>query len=197
MTTRSTTPALTLASRTLVKRDGTPVSLRDAAAEGAPGTFEGYACLWDVVDAYGTRFAPGAFTAGGLDGEPYALLWMHDPYEPRGVFTAVEDEVGLYVTGSWDQSPDGQAARAAASSGSAPEMSVGFIARTLDEADENRFTGCELVEVSQVTRRMAAVPGAAFSEVRGVVRPKVSAVDAEDAESEAARQRAIALLTLS
>lgn len=152
-------------TRVLVDASGAPISLRAAAASNT-GTFEGYACLWNVRDSYGTTFAPGCFGAGGLDADLYALLAMHDPTEVIGTFTAKEDDTGLWITGGWDDTSDGEKARARARSGSAPELSVGFVPLMLDPDDENLFTQTRLVEVSQITRRMGAVPGAAFANVR-------------------------------
>lgn len=142
-------------------------SLR-AAAEGTDGTFEGIACPADVRDAYGTTFAPGAWTGGGLDlGEAaYALLHMHDPYLPVGVFTAREADDGLMIRGAWDDTSTGRDARARAKSGSMPELSVGFKVVAVDPDDEDRFTQVRLVEVSQITARMAAVPGAKITSSR-------------------------------
>lgn len=151
-------------TRTLVGVDGAPLSLRAAAEQGSG--FEGYACLWDTVDAYGTTFAPGTFSRGGLDGELYALLFMHDPSSVIGTFTAREDERGLWIAGDWDDTPEGQSARARAKSGSAPELSVGFRPMMVDPDDADRFTQARLIETSQITARMAAVPGAGFAAAR-------------------------------
>lgn len=137
-----------------------------AAGDSDTGAFEGYAVLWDVTDSYGTRFAPGCFSAGGLDEDLYALLAMHDPTQVIGTFRAREDERGLYITGSWDDTSSGRDARARAKSGSAPGLSVGFVPLMVDPNDENRYTQTRLVEVSQITARMAAVPGAEFAGVR-------------------------------
>lgn len=154
------TPVLT---RGLLDREGAPLSLR---AQAEQGTFEGYACVWDVVDSYGTTFARGCFGAGGLDTLDYALLWMHDPTQPVGVFRAREDDHGLLIGGSWDKSSRGEDARQAALSGSAPGLSVGFTPLMLDPDDANRFTQARLVETSQITARMASVPGAGITSAR-------------------------------
>lgn len=179
-----------IGTRALVDRDGKPLDLR-AAAEDAAGRFEGYAVLWDTVDSYGTTFAPGCFSAGGLDGDLYALLAMHDPFQPIGTFTAAEDGTGLYIKGGWDDDPAGQSWRAKAK-GSAPELSVGFRAIMVDPDDENRFTQTRLVEVSQITRRMAAVPGAGFAAARGVPLDGAAAGRRAQDDAENARRLAVA-----
>jgi HK97 family phage prohead protease len=140
------------------------VSIRAAADDS--GTFEGYACIWNIVDSYGTHFERGCFDAGGLDERAYPLLWMHDPFEPGGTFTAKEDDTGLFVQGGYDSSALGNDMRVRAKSGSAPELSVGFVWRDSAEDDENAITVAKLVETSQITLRMASVPGAQISAVR-------------------------------
>lgn len=143
-------------------------NLRYGNGPDLDGTFEGYACLWDVTDTYGTRFRPGAWTAGGLDSDPYPLLFMHDPLHVLGQFTAKEDERGLFIAGRYDATPEGQAARARAQSRSAPELSVGFadVPGGVQADDPTAFIAVRLVECSQVTARMASQPGAGLSQVR-------------------------------
>lgn len=128
--------------------------------------FSGNACPSGVVDAYGTLFRPGCWAAGGLDGERYALCWYHDPTEPVGTFTAEDRTEGLYITGDWDDTPAGQSARHRALAGSAGELSVGFREAIFAEDAPTEIVAVKLVEVSQITARMAAVPGAAMSEAR-------------------------------
>jgi HK97 family phage prohead protease len=135
------------------------------ATAAADGTFEGYACVWDVVDSYGTTFKRGSFVEGGLDQGEYALLWMHDPTQVLGAFTAREDNHGLLISGGWDDTPEGQTARVRAKR-SAPGLSVGFVPIGVDPDDENAFTSARLVETSQITLRMASVPGASITKAR-------------------------------
>ena len=126
--------------------------------------FEGLACKYDVRDSYGTTFRSGCFTRGGLDTGTYALLWQHDPTHPVGTFNAVERADGLYIEGRWDENSAGQEARAAALSGSASDLSVGFTWQSADgETDINK---ARLMEVSQVTSRFGAVPGSILTAVR-------------------------------
>jgi HK97 family phage prohead protease len=166
------------------------------------GTFEGYACVFDTVDSFGTRFTPGCFTAGGLDERAYSLLWMHDPTMPGGIFTAREDDHGLWLEGSYDPTTLGQDMRARATSGSAPELSVGFVWRQSDPDDEDAITNAQLVETSQITARMASVPGSQISAVRRVLHDAYAgdelAADARagDIEAIAAARRLARLLSI-
>ena len=155
-----------------------------AAADADAGTFEGYACVWDVVDSYGTTFARGCFSSGGLDTDPYPLLWMHDRDVVLGTFTAQEDERGLLIRGQWDDTRAGRDARAQAKSGSAPGLSVGFVPVMVDPDDEDRFTQVRLVETSQIVARMAAVPGASIHNARHQAEP--TEADTRAAEAAAA-----------
>ncbi|WP_407553085.1 HK97 family phage prohead protease [Streptomyces sp. Pv4-95] len=149
-------------------------------AEGDDGTFEGLACRYSVVDSYGTTFHPRAFRKG-LKGA-YAMLFMHSPMQPVGTFTADERDDGLYISGRYDDTAAGRDARTMARSGSAPELSVGFIRTDLptwDKLDEmgdderrdalDNIRGARLVEVSQITARMAAVPGSKLKTVRSAL----------------------------
>jgi HK97 family phage prohead protease len=141
------------------------ITAGEVRVDPTAGTFEGIALRWSTVDAYGTQFTQGAF-AETLDTDPYAYLWMHDARTVIGQFTAKELDAGLAITGAYDDTPDGQAARVRAKSGSAPDLSIGFSRYATDPDDETIITGARLVEVSQITRRMAAVPGASLTGVR-------------------------------
>jgi HK97 family phage prohead protease len=147
-------------------------------ASGDDGTFEGVACRFNVVDSYGTTFHPGAFKKGGLRGS-YALLFMHSPFSPIGTFTAEERADHLWISGRYDDTQAGQDARTMARSGSAAELSVGFVRTDLPKweklaemSDDERaevlanIKGARLVETSQITARMAAVPGSKLKTVR-------------------------------
>lgn len=169
------------------------IAARADGDEGESATgFAGYAVLWDVVDSWGTTFAPGCASAGGLDAELYALLDMHNPSAVIGVFTAREDEKGLWIAGDWDDTAAGRDARSRALSGSAAGLSVGFEVLAVDPDNVDRFTAIRLVEVSQITARMQAVPGAGFAEARGAGAPP-----APSAEDAAALERARAVLALT
>lgn len=159
-------------------------------APGEDGTFEGYACRYNKVDSYGTTFHPGVFKKG-IDKKDYALLFMHSPYQPVGTFRAEERPDHLWITGQYDETQAGQEARIMARSGSAPELSVGFV-RTdlpdwskLSEMDDQaradvleNIRSARLVEVSQITARMAAVPGSKLKTVRSALGDLYAQVDA-------------------
>ncbi len=178
--------------------------------DGGDGTFEGLACRYGVIDTYGTTFHPKAFRKG-LRGN-YALLFMHSPYQPVGTFSAEERDDGLYISGRYDDTTAGRDARTMARSGSASELSVGFVRTDLPDwsklsemSDEDReatianIKGARLVEVSQITARMAAVPGSKLKTVRSALGDLYEQVDALPADDRrmSDRQRRAALLRLT
>lgn len=146
--------------------------------EGQDGTFDGVACQYGKVDSYGTTFHPGVFKRG-VDKGSYAYLFMHSPYDPIGTFRADEQPNLLHIAGAYDDTQSGRDKRAMARSGSARELSVGFVRTDLpsweklaemgddDRADVlDNIRSARLVEVSQITARMAAVPGSKLKTVR-------------------------------
>ncbi|PJN38976.1 hypothetical protein CG747_20755 [Streptomyces sp. CB02959] len=195
------------------------------AVDQGDGTFEGLACRYGVVDSYGTTFRQRVFRKG-LKGS-YAMLFMHSPMQPVGTFTAEERDDGLYISGRYDDTAAGRDARTMARSGSAPDLSVGFVRTDLppweklaEMSDEDRAAVVEtirsarLVEVSQITARMAAVPGSKLKTVRSALGalyedisapapPSPNGQAAAEKERQAAkaqclaqRQRRVALLRL-
>lgn len=149
--------------------------------EDEDGTFSGVACQYGKKDSYGTTFQPGVFRRG-IDKGSYAYLWMHNPFIPIGTFRADEQSNFLHIDGRYDDTADGRDKRAMARSGSARELSVGFIRTDLPDwkkiaemSDEDRddvmnnIRSARLVEVSQITARMAAVPGSKLKTVRSAL----------------------------
>lgn len=149
--------------------------------EGQDGTFDGVACQYGKKDSYNTTFHPGVFKRG-IDKGSYAYLWMHSPYTPIGTFKADEQPNLLHIAGAYDDTVDGRDKRAMARSGSARELSVGFVRTDLPPwekiaqmNDEERadlmenIRSARLVEVSQITARMAAVPGSKLKTVRSAL----------------------------
>ncbi|MCX4994267.1 HK97 family phage prohead protease [Streptomyces longwoodensis] len=149
--------------------------------EDEDGTFEGVACQYGKRDSYGTTFHPGVFRRG-IDKGSYAYLFMHSPFDPIGTFRADEQSNLLHIAGRYDDTQAGRDKRAMARSGSARELSVGFVRTDLPDwkklaemADEDRddvlnnIRSARLVEVSQITARMAAVPGSKLKTVRSAL----------------------------
>ena len=101
-------PAATLTPPILVSSSAMSCFEELGDQGGRQRRLSGVANAVNVVDSYGTHFTPGAWTAGGLDDKPYAFLWMHDPYNPVGIFTASEDERGLVIDGVYDETDEGQ-----------------------------------------------------------------------------------------
>jgi HK97 family phage prohead protease len=159
-------------------------------ADGDDGTFAGYACRYGKKDSYGTTFHPGVFRKG-IDKQDYALLFMHSPMSPIGTFRAEERGDHLWIEGRYDDTAAGQDARKMARSGSARELSVGFVRtdlpdwKKLYEMEEearrellDNIRSARLVEVSQITARMAAVPGSKLKTVRSALGDLYAEVDA-------------------
>ncbi|WP_329592129.1 HK97 family phage prohead protease [Streptomyces sp. NBC_01362] len=149
--------------------------------EDQDGTFDGVACQYGKKDSYGTTFHPGVFRRG-IDKGSYAYLFMHNPLDPIGTFRADEQSNLLHIAGAYDGTQAGRDKRAMARSGSARELSVGFIRTDLppweklaEMGDEDRtdvldnIRSARLVEVSQITARMAAVPGSKLKTVRSAL----------------------------
>lgn len=170
-------------------------------ADGEDGTFEGVACRYGVEDSYGTTFHPGVFRKG-LRGD-FAFLFMHDPARPVGTFRAEERGDHLSISGRYDDTQAGRDARAMARSGSAPELSVGFVRTDLpswealaalpeDEYKDKlrNIRGARLVEVSQITARMAAVPGSKLKTVRAALGALFDDGPADDLDAQVAAERA-------
>lgn len=125
------------------------------------GHFSGYASVYNIIDAYRERVAPGAFanslrkwqTRGRLP----PALWQHRPAEPVGPFTKmVEDERGLYTEGQLlvKEVQRAREARALMKTKTVDGMSIGFNS-IIEEYDkvENLMTlkEIDLWEVSIVT----------------------------------------------
>lgn len=70
-----------------------------AGGDEEPGTFTGYASIWDMVDSYGDVTKRGAFKKTLKEQKEFPMLWSHNVDTPIGVIGGVEDERGLFVTG--------------------------------------------------------------------------------------------------
>ncbi len=120
------------------------------------GRFEGYASMFNGVDAYGDTIIPGAYkkTIKRKTGDrPIRMRWNH--FGPViGKWTDMgEDEKGLYVKG--ELTPGHSVAKdvyASMKHGAVSGMSIGYIARSAREkADGGReLKEIDLIEISVV-----------------------------------------------
>lgn len=120
------------------------------------GTFSGYASVFGGVDSYGDTIAKGAYAETLKRGLP-KMFFNHEWDMPIGKWTsAVEDEIGLFVTG--ELTPGlalSDSVRAALKHGTLDGLSVGGMVRKGDyiEKDDGGRTIVKwstLMEVSPV-----------------------------------------------
>lgn len=129
-------------------------------ATGDTGTFEGYGSVFNITDRGGDIVVPGAFAdtlaAAKAAGRLPAMLWQHNPREPIGVYTGMEeDSIGLKVKGTLAlKTQRGAEAYELMKMGALTGLSIGY--RVRDDSWD-RVTGvrtikkADLVEISPVT----------------------------------------------
>ncbi len=127
---------------------------------GAGGVFAGYASAFGIIDSQNEIVAPGAFArtlakARRLGRMP-AMLWMHDPTQPLGVWQLLqEDASGLAVEGRLALGTQkGAAAYELLKLGALTGLSIGYrvTASRLDAARKARvLSDIDLFEISLVT----------------------------------------------
>ena len=119
------------------------------------GTFEGYASVFNGVDAYGDTIAPGAYADTLKNRErPIRMRWNH--FGPViGKYEDIhEDEKGLFVRGSL--TPGHSVARdvyASMKHGAVTGMSIGYIPKEWERDEEKGTTllkRIDLIEISIV-----------------------------------------------
>ncbi|MCE7028932.1 HK97 family phage prohead protease [Jiella avicenniae] len=125
------------------------------------GHFSGYASVWDVVDSYREKVAPGAFVASlaetAAKGRTLPILWQHRTDEPIGQWDVLkEDQHGLYGEGTlWlDEAPYARLAKRGMGAGAITGLSVGYYVKdsSFDETTRIRtLKQVDLVEASIVT----------------------------------------------
>lgn len=125
------------------------------------GAFAGYGSVYDNLDFYNEKIAPGAFAESlrkwESKGRLPPILWQHDWRSPIGPFQKMaEDTKGLYVEGKLliDEVPKANEARALLKANAISGLSVG-IDVVVDEFDRDSgiitLKQCDLWEVSIVT----------------------------------------------
>ena len=124
-------------------------------AEEGKGKLEGYASVFDSIDAVGDTIIKGAF-AGCID-KDIPMFVNHDHGAiPVGTFKAIEDGVGLFVDGSINlQHKDGETVYSALKRGDITGMSIGFQMPkdgfTMKDDGGRIITEADLKEISIVT----------------------------------------------
>lgn len=124
------------------------------------GIIAGYASLFHIVDHQHDRIEKGAFQktlrAWRLAGKMPKMLWQHDPKQPIGVWTHLEeDHQGLYVRGHLTLGvPKADEAYLLLKAGALEGLSIGF--RIIEAKASQNFKGrilldIDLVEISLVT----------------------------------------------
>jgi HK97 family phage prohead protease len=134
----------------ILQRDFKLKGARLEEADGE-GTFRGRASVYGVLDSYGTRILPGAFSKSVGDRRTRPLLWAHRADEPIGIVEIEDRPDGLHVTGRLNlEVGRAREVRALMQQGAVEGLSVGFIPRKWNEAEDGtvEFQECELVEVS-------------------------------------------------
>jgi len=135
-----------------------------AVEDGEPGSFEGYASVFGVVDSHGTVFDEGAFKKTVQDRKGWLpIVWMHKPDEPIGRAVVTEDGKGLYVKGQLDLDVQrGAEVHSGMKKGYITEMSHSFRkvrdkkVRAEDDSEIPHFIEVQSYEVSPVTANFAS-----------------------------------------
>ena len=122
------------------------------------GEFEGYASLFGVMDLGRDVVMPGAFrdTIERRGAPGVKLLWQHDPGQPLGVWTSIEEDGrGLYVRGALDlQQGKSREALSLMQKGALDGLSIGYrteIERKDPSTGLRRLDRIDLWEISLVT----------------------------------------------
>lgn len=132
----------------------------EVRATGEDGTVEGYGSVFGVKDSYDDIIVPGAFKASlaahKAAGTMPAMLWQHDPSEPIGVWTDMEEDAkGLKIKGRLAmETTRGKEAHALMKMKALNGLSIGFVctAKSYNDRDGTRtISEIDLWEVSLVT----------------------------------------------
>ncbi|MDD2869739.1 phage major capsid protein [Neomegalonema sp.] len=136
------------------------------------GLLSGYASVFGgEPDSYGDIIARGAFTASlrqhkAAGGAPL-LLWQHDPSEPIGAWTELqEDQTGLFVSGRLVlDTRRGSEAYALLKAGALNGLSIGYRAKS----HERRPGGGRLLkEIDLIEISLVSIPAASAARVTSV-----------------------------
>lgn len=135
-------------------------------ASGEQGTFAGYGSIFGNVDLHGDIVEKGAFaeTLKERPIEHVGLYWMHDPREPIGKWSIMEErEQGLWVEGKLTLGVSrAREVYELMKDGAVTGLSIGYRTRKYELDDENDIRILKDVELFEVS----AVSGPANEEAR-------------------------------
>jgi hypothetical protein len=135
-------------------------------ASGEQGTFSGYGSIFGNVDLHGDIVEKGAFaeTLKERPIEHVGLYWMHDPREPIGKWSIMEErEQGLWVEGKLTLGVSrAREVYELMKDGAVTGLSIGYRTRKYDLDGENDIRILKDVELFEVS----AVSGPANEEAR-------------------------------
>ena len=124
------------------------------------GIFSGYASFFEIIDQKRDQSAKGAFTktlkAWQLLGKKPKMLWQHEPKEPIGLWTSLQqDNKGLFVEGRLALGlPKANEAYILLKEGILDGLSIGFrtVESIYDQENKTRILlDIDLLEISLVT----------------------------------------------
>lgn len=129
-------------------------AFEELKADDEARTIKGFGSVFGNTDSYGDIVMPGAF-AKSITGRKPAMLWQHKSDMIPGVWDVIEEQKkGLYLEGTFADTPLGNEAYTLAKMGALTGLSIGFSTKRyeIDEAKKVRkLTELELYEVSLVT----------------------------------------------
>jgi len=131
------------------------------------GFFKGYAAIFNIPDSTGEVIEEGAFTKTLKEKSNFPILWYHDPKEPIGIISEIEeDEKGLKIEGQLNlQIQAGREKYALMKQGAIKGLSIGFrTIRDFWDKGIRHLKEIALYEVSHVT--FQAHPEALISVVK-------------------------------
>lgn len=156
-----------------IKHISHPLAIKSLAGDGL---FMGYASVFGKCDSQKEIVAPGAFKKSLSRlremGQTPAMLWMHDPTQPIGMWCAMsEDENGLVVQGRLALSTQkGREAYELLKMKALTGMSIGY--RVVSSKIDNRRKARILTEVDLFEISLVTFPANDAARVSDVKAPK-------------------------
>ena len=147
---------------------------------GEPGTIEGYASVFGVMDSHGTVFDKGSFKKTIKDrGGKVPMVWMHESWTPIGLATLEEDDHGLKFIGQLDLDVQrGAEVYSGVKKGYIGQMSHSFkdVKSKPEKAEGGEilhYKEVKLFEISPVTTNFASNEEATITGVRTKEEPQM------------------------